>query len=95
MTGSALALRNELRYSAMTGLRALSSPEFSAPQMVSMPVPRCDPKALQTKLYSEYKIEIPCFDWQDHTIVRVSAQGYNTQKDMDRLVDALKEHLKN
>jgi isopenicillin-N epimerase len=61
--------------------------------MVSMPVTKCDPKALQQALIQRYSIEIPCFDWQDHTIVRVSAQGYNTQKHMDHLVTALTELL--
>jgi isopenicillin-N epimerase len=83
------------RVTKLTGFAALSSPEFCAPQMVSMPVPKCDPKALQAKLYREHKIELPCFDWQDHTIVRASAQGYNTQAHMDKLVHALAEHFKN
>jgi isopenicillin-N epimerase len=78
---------------ALTQLPPLSSPEFCAPQMVSMPVPPCDPLALKDKLLDRHKIEIPVFNWQDKTIVRVSAQGYNTQKDMDTLVQALKEHL--
>jgi isopenicillin-N epimerase len=82
------------RVAQLTGLASLSSPEFCAPQMVSMPVPKCDPKALQAKLYREHKIELPCFDWQDHTIVRVSAQGYNTQAHMDKLVTALAVHFK-
>lgn len=77
------------RVAEMTGLAPLSSPEFCAPQMVAMPVPRCDPMALKLALLDEYGIEIPCFDWKDHTIVRVSAQGYNTQAEMDRLVGAL------
>ena len=81
------------RVRALTGLPALSSLEFCAPQMVSMPVTKCDPKALQQALIARYNIEIPCFDWQDHTIVRVSAQGYNTQKHMDHLVTALTELL--
>jgi isopenicillin-N epimerase len=54
-----------------------------------MPVPDCDPKQLQRTLLSEYNIEISCFKWQSHTIVRVSAQGYNTQVRMDLLVKAL------
>ena len=83
------------RIAKLTGLPPLSSPDFCAPQMVAMPVPSCDPKALQLGLYGQHKIEIPVFNWQDRTVVRVSAQGYNTQKDMDRLVGALKTHLRN
>lgn len=76
-----------------TGLAALSSPAFCAPQMVSMPVPRCDAVELKRRLYDDYSIEIPCFDWQDYTIARVSVQGYNTQAQMDHLVTALTEIL--
>ena len=81
------------RVRALTGLPALSTPEFCAPQMVAMPVTPCDPKALQQALLDRYSIEIPCFIWADHTVVRVSAQGYNTQKHMDHLITALTELL--
>ena len=81
------------RVAALTGLSGFCSPAFCAPQMVSMPVTPCDPLALQRTLMEQYGIEIPCFKWQDHTIVRVSAQGYNTQSQMDRLVMALTEVL--
>ena len=90
-----LVQETALRVRQLTGIPALSSPEFCAPQMVAMPVPRCDPKVLQSKLYAENKIEIPVFDWKEQTIVRVSAQGYNTQKHMDVLVSALATHFKN
>ena len=83
------------RVAALTGLAALSSPEFCAPQMVAMPVPRCDPMVLKLALLQDYGIEIPCFDWKDHTIVRLSVQGYNIQADMDRLVQALAAILPN
>lgn len=88
-----LAQDTAARVRALTGLPALSSPAFCAPQMVSMPVPRCDPTQLKARLYDDYHIEIPCFDWQDHTIVRVSVQGYNTKSQMDHLVTALTELL--
>ena len=77
---------------ALTGLPALSSAEFCAPQMVSMPVPPLDPVALKAALWDR-KIELPCFNWQGHSIVRVSAQGYNTPAQMDTLVAALTELL--
>ncbi len=78
---------------ALTGLAALSSPDFCAPQMVAMPVPKCDPMALKLALLNDHGIEIPCFSWQDHTIVRLSVQGYNTATDTDRLVTALSKVL--
>ena len=88
-----LAWETAARVRAFTGLPAFSTPEFCAPQMVSMPVPRCVPLDLQRTLIAEYGIEIPCFDWKNHTIVRVSVQGYNTQSQMDLLVTALTDIL--
>ena len=77
------------RVAAMTGLSAFSSPEFCAPQMVAMPVPPCDTADLQRQLLMQFGIEMPCFTWADHHIVRVSAQGYNSKAQMDHLVHAL------
>lgn len=81
------------RVAALTGLPAFGSPEFCAPQMAAMPVTPCDPLLLKRSLLEDFGIEIPCFDWQEHTVVRVSAQGYNTQAQMDLLVAALTEIL--
>ncbi len=81
------------RVAALTGLPGFSSPDFCAPQMVSMPVPACEPLLLQRSLMEHYGIEIPCFTWKAHTIVRLSAQGYNTAQQMDRLVTALTDLL--
>ncbi len=83
----------EARVARLTGLQPFASAPFRAPQMAALRVPRTEPRALQQALLDRHGIEIPCFDWKDHTIVRVSAQGYNTQADMDRLVGALTELL--
>lgn len=88
-----LAQDTAARVRALTGLPAFSSPDFCAPQMVSMPVPACDTAQLQKDLMARFGIEIPCFTWNGHSIVRVSAQGYNTQANMDLLVTALTELL--
>ena len=81
------------RVSAVTGLPGFCSPEFRAPQMAAMPVNPCDPMVLKTALLDRFGIEIPCFTWRGHTVVRVSAQGYNTQGQMDLLVAALTDLL--
>jgi isopenicillin-N epimerase len=78
---------------SFTKLSPFSLPEFCAPQMVAMPLPTCDPMALKHALLIYDNIEIPCFKWKDHTIVRLSVQGYNEQMQMDRLVTALKKRL--
>jgi isopenicillin-N epimerase len=81
------------RVAKLTGLPALGSPEFCAPQMVAMPVSQCEPMDLKLFLLQHHGIEIPVFNWQDRTIVRVSAQGYNTQRQLDHLVAALKQYV--
>jgi isopenicillin-N epimerase len=88
-----LAQETAERLRAVTGLGALSTPEFSAPQMVAMPIPPCDAPELQRTLNAKYGIEIPVFEWQGHHIARLSCQGYNTRAQMDLLIDALTEEL--
>lgn len=88
-----LAQETAERVRHLTGLPALSSPEFSAPQMVAIPVPACDPVAVHDALLAEYGIEIPVFEWRGRFIVRLSCQGYNTTADMDRLIEALGDLL--
>ena len=88
-----LAQETAVQVREMTGLPALSSPEFSAPQMVAMPIPPCDPQAVHDALLDRYSIEIPVFEWRGHHIARLSCQGYNRREQMDLLVEALGELL--
>ncbi|MDC9826171.1 aminotransferase class V-fold PLP-dependent enzyme [Devosia sp. ZB163] len=90
---TALAQETALRLSELTGLAPLSSPEFSAPQMVAMPIPECDPQEIHKQLWERYKIEIPVLKWKDHCIARLSVQGYNSKPQMDYLLEALTELL--
>ena len=59
-------------------------------QMGIAPLPPSDLVALKSRLYDEFKIEVPLIEWQDQYFVRISIQGYNAQSDVDALVDALK-----
>jgi isopenicillin-N epimerase len=88
-----LAQETAARLRDLTGLPALSTPEFCAPQMVAMPLPPCDPLAVHDTLVDRYNIEIPVFEWQGHTIARLSCQGYNTRAQMDLLIGALSDLL--
>ena len=88
-----LAQETAERLRELTGLAPLSSPEFSAPQMVAMPIPPCDTEWLKQELLTRYNIEIPVFAWKQHHIVRLSVQGYNRREQMDILLDALTELL--
>lgn len=76
---------------AWTGIEPLTpdGEEWYA-QMASLPLPQCDLGALRTWLYDEHHIEIPILTWQDHPLMRLSIQGYNTQQEIETLIDALK-----
>jgi len=58
-------------------------------QMGVAPLPTSNLAVLKRRLYDEFKIEIPVFSWQDRQLIRISIQGYNTQEDLDALLNAL------
>ena len=59
-------------------------------QMGIAPLPAvADLVILKARLYDEYKVEVPLIQWRDKKFVRISVQGYNTQEDIDALVEAL------
>jgi len=63
-------------------------------QMAIAPLPSStDLTSLKARLYDEYQVEVPLIQCQDRKFVRVSIQGYNTQGDVDALVNALKRLL--
>ena len=62
-------------------------------QMGIAPLPPSDLAVLKRRLYDEYLVEVPLVQWQDRQFIRVSVQGYNTKKDLDILLHALKELL--
>lgn len=62
-------------------------------QLGIAPLPRCDMAQLKSRLYDEYKIEVPLTQWQDRQFIRVSIQGYNTMEDVNALVGALNKLL--
>ena len=63
-------------------------------QMAVIPVPAStDPVALKSRLYDEYRIEIPVTIVDDKPMLRISIQGYNSQDDVNALVSAVEELL--
>ena len=58
-------------------------------QLVAHPLPKNIPSNLKKRLWEEYRIEIPVFEWNGQAYIRVSIQIYNTQKDIDLLMSAL------
>lgn len=86
----ALAALAREQIAELTGLPPFTpdSPAWYA-QMATIPLPPGDEVSLKRRLYDEYRIEIPIVVWQGQRFVRISAQGYNTLADVNRLTDAL------
>ncbi len=82
------------RLEQQTGVQPLcpDSPEWYA-QMASLPLPPCDPVALQRQLWDEARIEVPIVEGPTGPLCRVSIQAYNTPADGDALLAALAARL--
>ncbi len=81
----------QTRICELTGLPPIhsASDEWFA-QLAAAPLPAdTDIIALKSRLYDEYRVEIPLTTWGDKKLIRISIQGYNTEKDIDRLLEAL------
>jgi isopenicillin-N epimerase len=88
-----LAQDAQQRICELTGLSALHSRAGNwFRQMTAAPLPaQTDITALKAKLYDEHRIEVPLLDWNDHKLIRVSVQGYNTEEDIDHLLNVLRQ----
>jgi isopenicillin-N epimerase len=63
-------------------------------QMAVAPLPCItDLKEFKSRLYADFRIEIPCIEWNGLQFLRISIQGYNSQADVDTLMIALKNLL--
>jgi isopenicillin-N epimerase len=92
----ALASETRSRINALTGLDSIcpDSPEwFTQLAAIRLPV-AVDVNALKTRLYDDFRIEVPLFKWNEQNFMRVSFQGYNTREDAEALVSALAVCLK-
>jgi isopenicillin-N epimerase len=90
-----LARATQKRICNLTGLAPLHSDAdgwfrqlFAAPLKADT-----DIAALKVRLYDEYHIEVPLIDWNGHKLIRVSIQGYNSQRDVDVLLSVLRKLL--
>lgn len=82
------------RVQELTGLPMLTpdAPAWLA-QMSALPLPPCDLPELKRRLYDEFQVEIPEFQWNNRPHLRVSIQAYNTRADVDALVSGLQALL--
>jgi len=90
-----LAIYAMHRLCEVTGLPPIAMPRFFA-QMIVAPLPGgLDYEALKSRLYDEYRIEVPITKQGiSRHFIRVSIQAYNTRADVDALVTALGEILR-
>ena len=85
----ALAVAGRRRLEEVTGMPTLS-PESNYVQMCSIELPAGSIEKLGTRLFDEYKVEVPLTRWDNREFLRISIQAYNSVEDVDRLVEALK-----
>ena len=78
------------RLCAITGLRPICE-DSDFGQMVAIPVPSMDAQLLKDTLLERYRIEIPVTSHKGALFIRLSVQAYNTQEDLDVLVNAVRE----
>ena len=75
---------------AALGLHRLAPDESWLGQMVAVELPAdCDTEELKRGLYDEHRIEIPVQRWDGRPVIRASFQGYNDERDLEALAEAL------
>ena len=87
-----LVIKNSLRFCELVGSMPLCplTDEWLG-QMFSIPISTPEPEKLQRHLFVKYKIEIPVMRHGDKAYLRYSINAFNSQNDLDRLYDAVKE----
>jgi isopenicillin-N epimerase len=89
-----LAGEAQRRVCELTGLPSLHTDDRGYVQLVAAPLPpETDVIRLKARLYDEYRVEVPLIEWNGRKLVRISIQGYNTRRDVDMLVRALRALL--
>ncbi len=87
-----LALWTRERVAELTGMEHICSEDWFG-QMVVLPLPSGTLDKLGTRLWDDYRIEIPHIRWQGREFLRVSIQAYNSVRDVEKLLAALKTAL--
>lgn len=81
---------------AERGLGELGYPRVAgvaAPFMRAVELPPGNPDELWARLYEEFRIEAPVYEWRGRRLLRVSIGPYTDEDDIERLVSALSEVL--
>jgi isopenicillin-N epimerase len=88
----ALAQRFAPRLAARLGTYALDPHGVDA-QMVSIALPQCDAARVSDTLYQRHRIEMPVMHHAGVQLARYSVQVYNTEPELELLLDALPNAL--
>ena len=89
---AAVALADEaVKRLSTLGLRSLRG--TVAPQMRSLTVRTRDAHELSRRLYEEHRVEIPVYEWEGRSLLRVSIGPYNDEADLERLVEGVRTLL--
>ena len=62
-------------------------------QMASIPLPIDNEDTFKKQLFTKYKIQVPVFKWEENIFLRYSIQVYNSNDDLEKLLNAVKELL--
>ena len=82
--------RNQI--STVTNLPKIC-PDAWLGQMASFLFPADDVAELKNSLYNDYQIEIPAMSYNGYSALRISIQGYNSEDEVDYLVETLKKFI--
>jgi isopenicillin-N epimerase len=86
---AAVALADEAEQRLMQyGLRPLRGAR--APRMRALTVRTNDPDELWRRLYQEHRVDVPVYEWEGISLLRVSIGPYNDQADLDCLAEAVR-----
>lgn len=81
-----------LKINELTGLAELYSEKGDLNyQMGVAALPYiADLQNFKNQLYDKFHVEVPCIQWHDWQLLRISVQGYNTWEDLEQLIFALR-----
>ena len=87
------------RIQDLTGLPSVYSvgdqPFTLPPQLAVASLPQsADLVSLKARLYNQFRIEVPLIEWNGRKLMRLSIQAYNSQEDIDVLLEGLKVLLR-
>ncbi|MEW5989335.1 MAG: aminotransferase class V-fold PLP-dependent enzyme [Chloroflexota bacterium] len=85
-----LARATMIEIGRLTGLAPLYPADSGLyRQMFTVPLPPGDVDQLKNRLYDEYRVEAPTWEWNGRPYLRVCVQGYNTTADLETLLVGL------